>query len=298
MRNRHEARVVAGDQSESRHGHAAVDTAAGRTLACWRGGGRLTDYLFDNRAPEAQQRFGGLEAAYDPVTIRHLEPFVVAGSRCLEVGGGGGSIASWMSERVGEHGRVVVTDLNTRFLERLAAPNVEVRQHDIVSDPLEEAAFDVVHTRLVLLHIPERERVIARLIAALKPGGWLVLQEFDAVTTRADPTKFESEHLLKTLTAVQDLLTDRGADIRFGRRLFPLLEAAGLNSVEAEGHLMFLRGGSAGASVQRANFEQMHDAMIAAGLREQEYQQDLARLDDDSVIWPSQILWTVRGRKP
>ena len=55
-----------------------------------------------------------------------------------------------MSHRVGRSGRVLVTDM-TRFLEGIAAPDVEIRLHDIVSDPLEDASFDVAHTRLVLL---------------------------------------------------------------------------------------------------------------------------------------------------
>jgi len=48
---------------------------------------------------------------------------------------------------------------------------MEIRRHNIVSDPLPDAAFDLIHARLVLIHIPEREKVLARLVAALKPGG-------------------------------------------------------------------------------------------------------------------------------
>ena len=149
-------------------------------VACCPRGAAMTEYVFDNKEAETEQRFGALEALFDPVSKRHLEPHVVPGAHCLEVGGGSGSIALWMSERVGERGRVVVTDINTRFLDGIAGPNIEVRQHDIVSDPLEEAAFDVAHTRLVLLHIPERKRALERMIAAVKPGGWLVLEEFDS----------------------------------------------------------------------------------------------------------------------
>lgn len=258
----------------------------------------MSDYAFDNKAPETKLRFGGLEAAYDPVSFRHLEPYALPGFRCLEVGGGGGSVARWMSERVGDHGRVVVTDINTRFLEGVASPNVEVREHDIVSDPLGEEAFDLIHTRLVLLHLPERERVVGRLVSALKPGGWLVLQEFDSVSTRAEPATFDSEQLIPTLVALQNLLVARGADIRFGRKLFPLLESAGLTDVEAEGHVMMIRGGSPAASVQRANFEQMHAALVEGGLTEEQFLADLARLSDPAVLWPSQTLWTVHGRKP
>jgi len=60
------------------------------------------------------------------------------GWHCLEVGGGGGSIASWLANRVLPDGRAVATDLDTRFLETLSIPNLEVRRHDIVTDPLPE----------------------------------------------------------------------------------------------------------------------------------------------------------------
>jgi SAM-dependent methyltransferase len=73
-----------------------------------------------------------------------------------------------------------VTDIDERYLESLHVPNLEVRRHDIVTDPLPEAAFDLIHARLVLIHLPQREEVLSRLVAALKPGGWLVDEEFDS----------------------------------------------------------------------------------------------------------------------
>ncbi len=258
----------------------------------------MSDYVFDNRAPETEQRLGALEELYDPISTRHLEPYVVPGAQCLEVGGGSGSIARWMSERVGNAGRVVVTDINTRFLDAIRAPNVELRLHDITSDPLEEAAFDVAHTRLVLLHLPERERALNRMIAALKPGGWLVVQEFDALSMKPDPTIVESEHLPKSLLVLWHVMKERRADSRFGRNLFPALESRGLRDVRAEGHVMMHRGGGAGARLMRANFDQMHDALIEAGLTQAEFDQDRVRMEDARVYWPSQIMWTACGRKP
>lgn len=259
----------------------------------------MTEYVFDNKEPETEQRFGALEALFDPVSKGHLQPYVVAGAHCLEVGGGSGSIALWMGERAGDRGRVVVTDINTRFLDGIAGPNIEVRQHDIVSDPLEEAAFDVAHTRLVLLHIPERKRAIERMIAAVKPGGWLVLQEFDSRSMQADAAIVGSEHLLKSVTVMWELMAARGVNLRFGRELYPLLSSLGLSDVEAEGHVSVWRGGSVGARLWRSNFDQMHDALISSGrLTEQEFAEDIARLDDPSVTWPSPVLWSARGRKP
>jgi SAM-dependent methyltransferase len=256
----------------------------------------MSEYVFDNKGVETATRFGALETLYDPLTIRHLTPYAVAGAQCLEVGGGSGSIARWMSERVGDGGRIVVTDLETRFLESLAAPNVEVRRHDIVTDVLETSAFDLAHTRLVLVHLPDRMKAIERMIAALKPGGWLVLQEFDSLSMPPDPNAFD-EHLLQSLVVLWDVMKSLGVNLRFGRELFPLFRQLGLEDVEGEGHMMFHHGGSAGAHLMQANFAQVHDALIAGGMSEEAFREDMERLKDPAIAWPSQVMWTVRGRK-
>ncbi|HLL49805.1 MAG TPA: class I SAM-dependent methyltransferase, partial [Thermomicrobiales bacterium] len=135
----------------------------------------MTEYMLDNAWQQARQRLTGLEAWLDPGTIRHLEALGVdAGWQCWDVGSGGGSIAAWLGARVGTSGHVLATDIDTRFLDALAAPNVEVRQHNVVTEPLPEGAFDLVHARAVLEHLPQREQVLERMVAALKPGGWLL----------------------------------------------------------------------------------------------------------------------------
>jgi SAM-dependent methyltransferase len=258
-------------------------------------------YTLDNAGREASARFDALAAMYDPGTIRHLEERgVSSGWHCLEVGGGGGSIAAWLAARVGSAGRVVVTDIDPRFLESLQVPNLEVRRHDIVNDPLPEAAFDLVHSRLVLLHLPEREKALARMVAALKPGGWLVDEEFDASSMPPNPAVNPGEVLLKTLIASRRVMEDRGADDRgFARLLFSRLRAHGLVDVAAEANIFMWHSGSAGVSLLRANFEQLHRSMIDAEyITEEEFDQDIARLDDPGFMMPSPIMWTAWGRRP
>jgi SAM-dependent methyltransferase len=258
-------------------------------------------YALDNAAKEASARFDALAAMYDPVTIRHLENRDVSpGWRCLEVGGGGGSIAAWLAARVGPAGHVVVTDIAPRFLESLQIPNLEVRRHDIVNDALPEAAFDLVHSRLVLLHLPEREKALARMVAALKPGGWLVDEEFDAGSMPPNPVVNPGEVLLKTLVATRRVMQDRGADDSgFARRLFSRLRAHGLTNVAAEASIFMWDSGSPGPSLLRANFEQLRSNMIEAGyITEEEFEQDIARLDDPDFMMPSPIMWTAWGRRP
>jgi SAM-dependent methyltransferase len=237
---------------------------------------------------------------FDVGTIHHLEKRGVAsGWHCLEVGGGGGSIAVWLSERIGPSGRVVVTDINTRFLESLKQPNLEVLRHNIVTDPLPEGAFDLVHARLVLMHLPVRDSVLARLVAALKPGGWLLDEEFDTLSLCADPDLAPGEEPLKTVAAMHDVLTQRGVDLRFGRLLYGRLRSVGLTDVGADGRLFMLPGRSAGARLARANFGQLRETMIGGGhVTAEEFERDLTRLDAEDFRMPSPILWAAWGRRP
>jgi len=124
-----------------------------------------TGYVFVNSGKEARTRFAALSTIYDRGTVRHLEDLGVgSGWHCLEIGGGSGTIAKWLADRVGSTGHVLVTDLDTRFLEPLEGPNLEVCRHKIGTDPLPEAAFDLIHTRLVLMHVPERDAALAQMI--------------------------------------------------------------------------------------------------------------------------------------
>src|SRR5215469_14703965 len=129
-------------------------------------------YLLPNGGPEAPTRFAALSELFDEVTIHHLEKCGVRyGWSCLEVGGGSGSIARWLADHVGPTGRVLATDIDTRFLETPGSRNLEVRRHDIAVDPLPQGTFDLVHSRLVLLHVPQREQALASMISGLKTGG-------------------------------------------------------------------------------------------------------------------------------
>jgi ubiquinone/menaquinone biosynthesis C-methylase UbiE len=83
---------------------------------------------------------------------------ITRGWSCLEVGAGAGSIARWLAQRVGSIGRVVATDLDTRFFEDAAGTNLEVWRHDVTRDPFPTAEFDLVHVRWLLDCCPTAER--------------------------------------------------------------------------------------------------------------------------------------------
>ena len=259
-----------------------------------------TRYVFDNAHSQTRERFPALSVLYDDETVRCLQAVGVApGWQCLEVAAGGGSIARWLAGQVGAGGWVLATDLDTRFLESLAEPALEVRRHDIARDPLPDAAFDLVHGRLILVHLPEREPALASMVGALKPGGWLVCEEFDSLSMPADPALHPHECALKAQAATQRVMASRGANTRYGRDLAARLRAHGLVDIRAQGRMAMWQGGSAGARLFRANFEQLREELLRLGLLTQaEWDDDLAHLDDPRTLFPSPVMWTVCGCRP
>lgn len=256
-------------------------------------------YIFANAASPTADRFSGLAAVYDPGTVRHLTALGVGPDwHCLEVGAGSGSVARWLSAKVGPTGHVLATDIDIRHLAHLAEANVTVQQHDITRDPLPTAAFDLVHIRLVLLHVPEREEALARMVAALRPGGWLLAEEYDALSLLPDPTQFPGERVFKLEQGQQRLMRTRGADTTYGRRLPERLAFHGLVHIGAEGHLAFWPGGSAGAHIKRANYLQLREALLKTGaVTPAELAEELAALEDPHTWLLSPVLWSVWGQR-
>lgn len=171
-------------------------------------------YLLDNAAQQTGGRFSGLDAGLDENTQAHLSALgIAAGWRCLEVGAGSGSIARWMAERVGAHGYVLATDIDTRWIQGNGLSQLEVQRHDVIADPLAQGEFDLVHARLVLSWLPTRDAVVSRLVAALRPGGWLVVEDFDSVLHHClDPLNDDERVFDKVTDAFGEALQRRGAD--------------------------------------------------------------------------------------
>jgi trans-aconitate methyltransferase len=139
-----------------------------------------SQYAFDNAVTaETGLRFAGLEVAYDPSSIRYLTGVgVTEGWACWEIGAGSGSIARWLAERVGPAGSVLATDIDPRFIPASQLPQLAVARHDVTTDAIPVAAYDLIHARLVFSHLPQRRDVLPRLAGALRPGGWLVIEDF------------------------------------------------------------------------------------------------------------------------
>ncbi|MEU6606113.1 methyltransferase [Streptomyces shenzhenensis] len=229
---------------------------------------RSDGYLLDNRQAEAGQRFDAFATLFDPTTFRHLVGFGLGpGWRCWEVGAGGTSVVSWLAKKVGPTGRVVATDIDTSLLLPAARPPVEVRVHDVGAQEPPGVGFDLVHARLVLVHVPDRERALRSMVQALRPGGRLLVEDADpALQPLICPDEHGPEQQLanRLRKGFRTLLADRGADLSYGRTLPRLLREAGLRNVQADAY--FPLASPACAALEIATVRQIRDRLVAAGL--------------------------------
>jgi SAM-dependent methyltransferase len=223
-------------------------------------------FVFEDAGPEPERRrLQALEAVFDPATQRHLlATGDWAGRSCLEVGAGAGSIAAWMHRQVGSSGRVVAVDTSLRFLSSL--PGVELVEGDVHDLALEPESFDVVHARYVLVHNPQPERILQRMQAALKPGGWLLVEEPDFTAARAFAGDAELVRAFGRVNrAVSAMFGARGLDPAFGSRLAALVERQGLRLMAVEADAGVERGGSPLAAMMSLSAEQLADKYVATG---------------------------------
>ncbi|HEY3240912.1 MAG TPA: methyltransferase [Acidimicrobiia bacterium] len=257
----------------------------------------MAAYGFDPAWTGERDRLVLAESLLDPVSTRQLESIGVHdGMRCLEVGAGAGSMARWLTARAGPGGRVLATDIDTRFLD--AGAGYEIRHHDIVTDPPLPAEFDLAHARLVLQHVPDKDRAVANLAAAVVPGGWLLVEELDFTTSGAAGS-LGARSFARVEGAMHRLLAASGFDPAFGRRLPSRFRAAGLVDVEGRGGLSVVRGGSPYAAWYRQSIDALRPRLLASGLTsEQEVARVCGLLDDPDFELVTPVLISTRGRRP
>ena len=244
---------------------------------------------------------GAFERERDAATIRYFEEIGVSSSwRCLEVGGGEGTIAEWLCQRVGTAGHVVATELDTRSLEAIVSPNIEVRRHDIVNDDLEIDRYDLVHARYVLLHLKEWEVVLKKLADSLRPGGWLFIEDPDLDEMKCDAATEDVDRAIigRHFEAVKQMMSNFGMDMNFGSNTLKAFKDNGLEHLKSESSSQVVFGGSQIAEIFRPSAE-MKDGLVSAGLVTGEEVDEFT----DGTRKPTFVFRSVRtvftlGRKP
>jgi SAM-dependent methyltransferase len=252
-------------------------------------------YALPNDWELAQRRLALLEACHDQTSFRRVEALGVGpGWHCLDAGAGGGSFARWLAARVGDEGSVLATDIDVSVLEEIDTPGLEVRRLDLVADELPRDAFDFVHTRLVLLHVPARDEVLPRLVGALRPGGLLMLEEDDihpVLATASGPYRDAWDAFLTGMRS-------GGTDPEWARGLPDRLEVLGLLDVGAELDGQLFRGGSEQAEFWSLTWLQGRDRVVAMGVPGEIVDAGRSALEDPSRWFHGPVKVIAWGRRP
>jgi SAM-dependent methyltransferase len=281
----------------------------------------------------ARTHFATLAALFNPGTFRRIEMLGIGpGWHCWEVGAGGATVPRWLAQRSGPGGRVLATDRDVTALEDAilhdavlhdagphdAVPHdavvhdavlhdaagsgaygFEILRHDLGAEPPLEGGFDLVHARLVLMHVPDRDTALTTMITALRPGGWLLVEDADPLLQPLacpDERSPAAERANKLRLATWELMSRR-TDLAFGRTLPRLLRNASLADVGADAYISL--AGPAQAQFQRTIIERQRDRLVGAGLAtDSEIEQHLADIEAGQVDLASFPLVSAWGRKP
>lgn len=222
----------------------------------------MSGYELDNSWQDARHRLSLLQQYLDPMTKRRLTALGIgAGMRCLEVAAGAGSMALWMCERVGAGGRVVATDINVDLLRQASASNLQVLTHDLMTDPPPDGGhFDLVHVRWLLHHLPRPELAISRMVDALRPGGWLLVEDVDFFPVDTSSAQLYVDFMRALCRAV--VLRASGRDCFWARALPALVAGMELRDIGTEGDVQVIRGGSPLAEFYSLTATQMRERIL------------------------------------
>jgi SAM-dependent methyltransferase len=252
------------------------------------------DYAFPHSGADEPRRLALLEQRLDPLTKRRIQRLGVGQSaRCLEIGGGRGSVTRWLSELVGPAGRVTATDLQIGLLGAIDASNVEVIRHDIRTDTFPPGSFDLIHTRAVLMHISPDVDLLQRLVTWLAPGGWVLLEEPDFGMWAGDADPLWATSPPSTQAAFPSLALSEG------RTLLRQVHRLGLVEVGADAEIDIIQAGT-----DLAEFYQLSQAALAlpkvqaGALSVEQATALIGRPGDDDFLACGFVHIGVWGRRP
>ncbi len=193
---------------------------------------------YDARANERLQ-----DQAATLVELLHHDTAYPAGSSVLEAGCGVGAQTLTLAQRSLE-ARITSIDISPSSLaearsrvERAGITNVEFRQADVFDPPFEPESFDHVFVCFVLEHLARPVAALERLRDLLRPAGTMTVIEGDHGSAYFYP---DSEAAHDAIRCQVELQRAAGGNANIGRRVYPLMTAAGLEDVQVSARMVYV----------------------------------------------------------
>jgi SAM-dependent methyltransferase len=165
------------------------------------------------------------------------------GRHALDLGCGALGWLRILSEWVGPSGKVVGTDIDESllgaarsFVKAGGISNVGLVVDDLFESKLEPQSFDLVHARFVIAPLGRGREQVAAYRRLVRPGGSLVLEEWDLGSWHFNPPAPAAERLIQLLSEIFAALGGEA-----GRGLPELLREVGIEEPEIDAHLIALK---------------------------------------------------------
>jgi SAM-dependent methyltransferase len=227
-----------------------------------------------------------------------------AGMRVLDVGCGAGAVTLALARLIGPAGQAVGIDRDGPCLEIARREAADCRVPAVFHqgealDLDEPPVYDLVFARFLLTHLREPAAALARLVAAARPGGVVVVEDIECAAHFSAPP---CPAFARYVQLYQEVVRRKGADPEIGPRLFGLFHDAGLDPVCVSVVQPAYSRGS-GKRLAAVTLEHIREAVTAAGLAtDAEIDRLLAELkafaaDPRTLLSPPRFfqLW---GRRP
>jgi SAM-dependent methyltransferase len=167
------------------------------------------------------------------------------GGRALDVGCGALGWLRILGEWVGPSGQVVGIDIDESlldaarsFLEAEGISNLELVVDDLFDSKLEPQSFDLVHARFQIAPLGRGPEQVAAFEQLVRPGGLLVLEEWDLGSWHFNPPAPAAERLIRLIA---EIFARLGGEA--GRGLPGLLREIGVEEPEIDAHVLALKPG-------------------------------------------------------
>jgi SAM-dependent methyltransferase len=167
------------------------------------------------------------------------------GGRALDVGCGALGWLRILSDWVGPSGQVMGTDIDASllnaarsFLEEEEIANVELVLDDLFASKLEPQSFDLVHARYLIAPLGRGREQVAAHGQLVKPGGSLILEEWDMASWHFNPPAPAAERLIRLIA---EIFAGLGGNA--GRGLPEFLRETGIEEPEVDAHVIALKPG-------------------------------------------------------
>jgi ubiquinone/menaquinone biosynthesis C-methylase UbiE len=151
------------------------------------------------------------------------------GARVLDVGCGAIGWLRLLSEWVGPEGEVVGTDIDEamldaarQFVDTERLDNVVLMKDDLFASQLEPSSFDLVHARFQIAPLGRGPAQMSTHLRLLRPGGTLVLEEWDVSSWHLNPPAPALERLIEL---IGEAFVRSGGEMDAGRKLLELFRS-------------------------------------------------------------------------